>query len=66
LAEQELWIANLTRHAIERGELNEVVAALRESSSNKANLLAEDFAAGARGSIADGSRSENSRMPAHD
>jgi len=66
LAEQELWIANLTRHAIERGELNEVVAALRESLSKKANLLAEDFAAGARGSIADGSRLDDSRMPAHD
>ena len=71
LAEQELWIANLTRHAMERGELNEVIAALRESSSKKANLLAEDFATGARGPIADGSRlddprSDNSRIPAHD
>ena len=66
LAEQELWIANLTRHAIERGELDEVIAALRESSSEKANLLAQDFAAGARGPIADGSRSDNSRIRAHE
>ena len=56
LAEQELWVANLTRHAIERGELESVVAALRESSSKKANRLADDFAAAARGPIADGSR----------
>lgn len=59
LAEQELWIANLARHAIERGELGDIISTLRESSSDKAKLLAEDFAAFARGPIADGSRARN-------
>jgi hypothetical protein len=48
LAEQELWIANLARHATERGELDEIVAALRASPSQRANLLAEDFVAASR------------------
>jgi len=49
LAEQELWIANLARHARERGELPEIIAALRQSPNRRANLLAEDFEAAARG-----------------
>lgn len=59
LAEQELWIANLARHAIERGELDDIVSTLRESSSEKAKLLAEDFAAFGKGPIAGGSRLRN-------
>ena len=53
LAEQELWVANLARHAVKRGELEDVVAALRESPNAKANLLAENFASVGRGLIAD-------------
>jgi hypothetical protein len=59
LAEQELWIANLARHATERGELNDIISTLRESSSEKAKLLAEDFASFARGPIANGSGARN-------
>ncbi|MEE3326471.1 MAG: anti-sigma factor [Myxococcota bacterium] len=55
LAEQELWVANLARHAIKRDELEDVVAALRESPSARAKLLAEDFASVGRGLMADGS-----------
>jgi hypothetical protein len=49
LAEQELWVENLARRASERGELDEVITALRDSGSERARLLAGDFsAAGAR------------------
>ncbi|MDG2334667.1 MAG: anti-sigma factor [Myxococcota bacterium] len=48
LAEQELWIANLARHARQRGELPEIIAALRQSPNRRANLLAEDFEAASR------------------
>jgi len=59
LAEQELWVANLARHAIERGEFDDIIASLRASPSEKARLLAEDFAAIGRGPMADGSGARN-------
>jgi hypothetical protein len=45
LAEQELWVRNLARHAAERGDLDAVITALRRSSTADARLLADDFAA---------------------
>ncbi len=48
LAEYELWVGSLTRHAIEQGRLEEVVAALRSGRSRSARLLADEFAAAAQ------------------
>lgn len=45
LAEQEHWVDRLAHRALERGELDEVVAALRTSGNERARLLADDFAA---------------------
>lgn len=59
LAEQELWIANLARHAVVRGELDDIVSMLRRSPNKRAQLLAEDFAAVGRGPIADGASATN-------
>ncbi|MDE0884518.1 MAG: zf-HC2 domain-containing protein [Myxococcota bacterium] len=56
LAEQELWIANLARHARQRGELPEIITALRQSPNQRANLLAEDFEAASRGQDSSGHR----------
>ena len=56
LAEQELWVANLARRAVERDELNEIVEVLQASPNQRARLLADDFAAHGRGLIAEASR----------
>ena len=53
LAEQELWIVNLARHAVARGELDDIVSVLRGSPSRRAQLLADDFSAAGRESMAD-------------
>jgi len=45
LAEQEHWVDRLAHRALERGELDEVVAALRASGNERARILADDFAA---------------------
>lgn len=44
LAEQEHWIDSLARRALAKGELDEIVLALRSSGSERARILAEDFA----------------------
>ena len=43
LAERELWVDRLARRAAERGRLDQVVAALSSSGSERAARLAEDF-----------------------
>lgn len=44
LAEQEHWIDSLARRALAKGELDEIVMALRSSGNERARILAEDFA----------------------
>ncbi|MCS5636616.1 MAG: anti-sigma factor [Myxococcota bacterium] len=61
LAEQELWVANLARRAVERDELAEIVEVLRASPNQRARLLADDFAAYGRGPMADASRGGQTR-----
>jgi hypothetical protein len=49
LAEQELWVGSLSRHAAQEGSLDTVISALQSSQSEQARLLAQDFrAAGER------------------
>jgi hypothetical protein len=49
LAEQELWVGSLARHAAQEGSLDTVISALQSSQSEQARLLAQDFrAAGGR------------------
>lgn len=48
LAESELWVDNLARHAVAQGELDAVIQAFRGSSSAQARLLAEEFEAAGR------------------
>ena len=48
LAEQELWVDLLAKRAGERGSLDELVSVLRSSGSDRAQLLAEDFAVAGR------------------
>jgi hypothetical protein len=61
LAEQELWVANLARRAVERDELDEIVEALRASPNQRARLLADDFAAYGRGPISSAGRGGKTR-----
>lgn len=49
LAEHELWVESLASHAVENGRLEPALAALRGSASQRARLLAEDFAHAAQG-----------------
>jgi len=48
LAEQELWVQSLAKHAADRGDLEAVITALRRSPTADARLLADDFAAAGR------------------
>lgn len=43
LAEQELWIDRLARHAAEQGSLDRVVERLRSAGGEQGRLLADDF-----------------------
>jgi hypothetical protein len=45
LAEQELWIDRLARHAAAQGSLDRVVERLRSAGGDVGQLLADDFAA---------------------
>lgn len=45
LAEQELWIDRLARHAAEQGSLERVVERLRTAGGEQGRLLADDFSA---------------------
>jgi len=57
LAEQELWVGNLARHAEQEGLLDTLISALQSSQSEQARLLAQDFrAAGDRMTTAAASR----------
>ncbi len=53
LAEQEHWIDRLAHRALSRGELDEIVTVLRSSGSERARILAEDFAAVSSSAAAD-------------
>lgn len=48
MAAQELWVKSLARHAADQGRLDEVVTALRRSTSRSAHHLADDFEAAGR------------------
>jgi len=45
LAEQELWIDRLARHATEQGSLDRIVERLRTAGGEEGRLLADDFSA---------------------
>jgi hypothetical protein len=53
LAESELWVDNLARHAVAQGKLDAVIQAFRNSSSAQARLLADDFEAAGRRAMAE-------------
>jgi hypothetical protein len=60
LAEHELWVDSLARHAIASGRFETALAALKGSPSQRARLLAEDFAAAAEagGAVRQGSSAD--------
>lgn len=60
LAEQELWVQSLARHAAEQGRLDEVIEALRRGPTADARLLADDFAAVGERSRAATARADSS------
>ena len=45
LAEQELWVENLARHAIEQGSIDRVIDRLENAGGAEGRMLAADFAA---------------------
>jgi hypothetical protein len=53
LAESELWVDNLARHAVAQGKLDAFIQVLRNSSSAQARLLADDFEAAGRRAVAE-------------
>lgn len=66
LAEQELWVDHLARRAVEQGSLDEVISALRRSTSQRAHLLADDFVAVGSRAVAEAgtvSREDSSGRP---
>ena len=45
IAEHEIWVSRLSERAVERGVLDDLIAALRQSGDASAAILGDDFAA---------------------